>query len=137
MTDDKRKRRSGNGNAIQAQSGELRAARLGAIKRDIVNNLRQNALSIHATASRHGVSVRYIHQLFAADGTSFSKFVLQQRLAAVHLMLRDARFFGRAVTAIAFEVGFDDVSSFDRAFRRRYGATPSDVRETARQRNGE
>jgi AraC-like DNA-binding protein len=128
----KKKKSRGRRAAVRVQSGALRAARLSAIKSDILNNLRQHTLSIHGTASRHGISVRYIRQLFAADGTSFADFVLDQRLAAVYLMLSDVRFADRTISAIAFEAGFGDVSEFSRAFQRRYGVTPSDVREAAR-----
>ncbi len=136
MTDGKRRKSRRNGNAIHVRSGELRAARLSAIKRDILNNLRQPVLSIHATASRHEISVRYVQQLFTADGTSFADFVLQQRLAAVHHMLNDVRFADRAIAAIALEVGFYDLSGFNRAFRRCYGKAPSDMREAAREKSG-
>jgi AraC-like DNA-binding protein len=33
-----------------------------------------------------------------------------------------------SITAIAFDAGFGDLSYFNRTFRRRYGATPSDIR---------
>ena len=46
-------------------------------------------------------------------------------------MLVDARFRERTVSAIAFDVGFANLSYFNRRFRRRYGATPSEVREAA------
>jgi AraC-like DNA-binding protein len=39
------------------------------------------------------------------------------------------------ISDIAAEAGFSEVTAFNRAFRRRYGATPSDVRAGA-QRNG-
>ena len=120
------------GKATDGPGSGVRAARLAAIKTDIVNNLRQHALSIHGVASRHGISVGYIRQAFAAEGTTFTKFVLQQRLASAYLMLGDARFVDRTINAIAFEVGFGDVGSFNRAFRRRYGVKPSDMREQAR-----
>jgi AraC-like DNA-binding protein len=130
MTKEKKSRASRD--AVRVQNGALRAARLSAIKADILDNLRQPTLSIHAVAHRHGISARYIRQLFAADGASFADFVLERRLAAVHLMLSDVRFADRTISAIAFEVGFGDVSEFSRVFRRRYGVTPSDVREAAR-----
>ncbi len=111
---------------------DMRAARLYAIKSDILNHLGQQALSIHGIASRHGMSPTYVRRLFTAEGTSFAAFVLQQRLAVARLMLGDARFAHRAISAIAFEVGFGDVSHFQRAFRRRYGVKPSDMRDAAR-----
>jgi AraC-like DNA-binding protein len=38
----------------------------------------------------------------------------------------------RSITAIAYESGFGDLSHFNRAFRRRYGETPSEVRASLR-----
>jgi AraC-like DNA-binding protein len=35
---------------------------------------------------------------------------------------------GEKISAVAFDCGFADVSYFNRVFRRRYGAAPSDVR---------
>ncbi|WP_094194055.1 helix-turn-helix transcriptional regulator [Bradyrhizobium viridifuturi] len=64
----------------------------------------------------------------ASDGTTFSEFVLDQRLARAHGLLVDPRRTGRSISTIAFEAGFGDLSYFNRAFRRRYNATPSDIR---------
>jgi AraC-like DNA-binding protein len=38
---------------------------------------------------------------------------------------------GRAISTIAFELGFNDLSYFNRTFRRRYSATPSEIRDGA------
>jgi AraC-like DNA-binding protein len=35
---------------------------------------------------------------------------------------------GRSITAVAFEAGFNDLSYFNRTFRRRFGLTPSEAR---------
>jgi len=58
-----------------------------------------------------------------------------QRLLRAHRMLSDPARAQRPIGAIAFEVGFGDLSYFNRAFRRRYGVTPSDVRANARPAN--
>ena len=42
--------------------------------------------------------------------------------------VREPEFAGRPVTSIAYDVGFGDLSYFNRCFRRAYGATPSGVR---------
>ena len=86
-------------------------------------------------AARHGVTRRYVDMLFEVEGATFSEFVVDQRLARAHRMLSDPRFAGRTVNAIAFDVGFGDLSYFNRTFRRRYGATPSDVRNAAHREN--
>jgi AraC-like DNA-binding protein len=43
-------------------------------------------------------------------------------------MLREPGYAERTVSSIAYDVGFGDLSYFNRCFRRTYGATPSDVR---------
>jgi AraC-like DNA-binding protein len=117
-----------------AEAGEiargrgLRAARLRAIKIDVRAHLRERDLSAEAVARRQGLSPSYVRKLFDLAGTSFSAFVLDQRLAAAHAMLSSPRFAGLGVSAVAYDVGFGDLSYFNRVFRRRYGATPSDVR---------
>ena len=82
-------------------------------------------------AARQRVTPRYVQLLFESEGTTFSQFVLEQRLARAHRMLGDPRCAAWTIIAIAFTAGFGDVSYFNRAFRRRYGATPSDVRAHA------
>jgi AraC-like DNA-binding protein len=118
----------GGSHAVREPVSAVRAARLNEIKSHIVDSLRQHGLSIHAVAGRHGISVSYVRQLFAAEGTTFTEFVLQQRLAAADAMLRDPHFADRSITAIAFEAGFGDVAYFNRIFRRRLGKKPSDAR---------
>jgi AraC-like DNA-binding protein len=70
--------------------------------------------------------------LFEEDGSSFSSFVLAERMRGVRRMLVDRRYAHLNIAQIAHESGFGDVSYFNRAFRRHFGATPSDVREAAR-----
>jgi AraC-like DNA-binding protein len=105
----------------------LRAARLRAIKADIAQNIAGDVTG-PALSARHRLSERYIRKLFEGENTSLSRFVLGQRLTRVHRMLADPRFVDRTISDIAFEVGFGDLSTFNREFRQRFGATPSDVR---------
>jgi AraC-like DNA-binding protein len=122
--------------AAVAGSRGVPAARLRAIKTDIVNNLTDRQLSIDIIALRHGISPRYVSMLFDGDATTFSEFVLGRRLNRAYRMLIDPRFTHQTVSSIAFDSGFGDLSYFNRAFRRLYGATPSDVRAKA-QRDAE
>jgi AraC-like DNA-binding protein len=121
--------------AETARRGGLRAARLHAIKADILASLSQPGLTLAALAVRHGVSPRYVQMLFESEGTTFSRFLLDQRLERAHRMLSDPRLPERAIISIASAAGFGDLSYFNRAFRRRYGETPSDVRAGSRRRD--
>jgi AraC-like DNA-binding protein len=106
----------------------LRAARLGTIKADIIAYLDDGNLSLAMIADRQRVSLRYLQKLFEIDGTSFSEFVLDQRLAKAYRMLTNPLYFHRAISNVAYDVGFNDLSYFNRAFRRRYALTPSEAR---------
>jgi AraC-like DNA-binding protein len=65
----------------------VRAARLHAIKKDIRANTARPDLSPDEVALRQGVSSSYIRKLFRAEGTTFTDFLLEQRLARAHAML--------------------------------------------------
>jgi len=46
-------------------------------------------------------------------------------------LLQDPRWRYWKIAKIAAEAGFTDLSYFNRSFRRHFGATPSDIRESA------
>lgn len=106
----------------------LSAARLAAIKADIASRADLRGLSADEIAARHKLSPRYVRKLFERERLSFTEFVLGQRLKRAHAMLNDPRRASQSITDIAYEAGFNDLSYFNRAFRRRYDATPSDIR---------
>ncbi len=117
--------------AAQAQDRGVRAARLQAIKTDVLRRFSDGELSVAAVAARHSVTPRYVHKLFETEGTTFSSYLLACRLQFAHRMLTDRRIFPRSIASIAFDAGFSDLSHFNRAFRRRYDATPTEVRGAA------
>ncbi|HEV2955348.1 MAG TPA: AraC family transcriptional regulator [Xanthobacteraceae bacterium] len=117
--------------AMLARTRGVRAARLHAVKRDVMANLGARGLSLAAVATRHKISPSYVRKLFEGEGTSFTDFVLNERLARAHRLLADPRNAGRTIGDIAFEAGFGDLSYFNRAFRRRFDDTPSGIRARA------
>jgi transcriptional regulator GlxA family with amidase domain len=121
---------SRDGAAITEARG-VRAARLALIKADIERHVGHSDLTLFAVAKRQGVTPRSLQRLFESDGWTFSTFVVEQRLARAHRMLTDKRCAAWTIGAVALAAGFGDLSYFHRVFRRRYGATPSDVRADA------
>ncbi len=115
-----------------AKGRGLRAARLQAIKADIIANASQH-LKLDTIAARHGISPRYVRMLFDGEHTTFTDFVLTQRLMHTHRMLHMAVFDHHTISAIAYHCGFGDLSHFNHCFRRHYQATPSDVRGRAQE----
>jgi AraC-like DNA-binding protein len=115
-------------NAVMARLGGGRAARLREIKADIVQAIGREDISVGVVAARHRLPVRYVQRLFEAEGVTFTEFVLGRRLARAYTLLTDRRFADLPIGAIAFEAGFTNQPYFNRSFRHRYGASPSDVR---------
>jgi AraC-like DNA-binding protein len=119
-----------------AKERGLRVARLRAIKEDISARLGEPGLSLEGVALRNRVSPRYVQKLFEMEGTSFSDFVRLERLARTYDMLRDPRMAHLSISTIAYDCGFGDITAFNRAFRRQYNASPSDVRHSAKELAG-
>jgi AraC-like DNA-binding protein len=118
----------GGGGDLGLPEQGLRAARLRAIKDHILGRIEHHGLTLADVARSQQISESYIRQLLAENGTTFTDFVLDGRLTRAHRMLVDPLYADRSISAIAYEAGFGDLSYFNRTFRRRYGATPSDIR---------
>jgi AraC-like DNA-binding protein len=114
-----------------AEGRGIAAARLQSLIADIRAHLGDGDLSVAAVAARHCITPRYIHKLFENEGLTFSAFVLGQRLLRAHRMLSDPRLADRTISSVAYDVGFGDLSYFNRAFRRHYAGTPTEIREAA------
>ncbi|HEX2590943.1 MAG TPA: helix-turn-helix domain-containing protein [Rhizomicrobium sp.] len=119
---------SGDG-AAEASERSLGPARLSAIKSYITANLANPNLSVIDVARKHALSPRQVQRLFEQTGQTFSEHVQRERLNRVYLMLTNPGEACRSIGEIVFACGFGDISHFNRAFRRRYGASPSDVRK--------
>jgi AraC-like DNA-binding protein len=117
--------------AALAMDRGVKAARLKAIKSYIVENLGAHDLSVRSVAEHYALTPRYLHVLFEREGTTFSSFLLEQRLLLTHRMLKSPRYARSTIAAIAFAAGFGDLSHFNHCFRRRFGASPTEVRLAA------
>ena len=114
--------------APPARVRSVRAARLAAVKADVERHLADGTLTVATLAARHGISARYLHKLFEDEEITYSRFVLDRRLALAYRTLRQPRSATWTISSIAYDAGFGDLSYFNRTFRRRYGETPTSVR---------
>jgi AraC family transcriptional regulator, positive regulator of tynA and feaB len=74
-------------------------------------------------ADRFGVSPRYIHKLFAAQGLTCQTYITHARLRYARHDLINSPMKIRIAT-LAYRWGFSDPSSFGRAFRNLFGHSP-------------
>ncbi|SIQ72124.1 transcriptional regulator, AraC family [Rhizobium sp. RU20A] len=103
------------------------ASRLQAIRRTIEERMTESQLSVETIAALHGVTARTVQKLFQQEGTTFSRHLRERRLDAARqrIALGDPT---QPINRIAYDVGFSDLSYFNRSFMARYGQRPSDMR---------
>jgi AraC-like DNA-binding protein len=81
--------------------------------------------SAQRLAAAAGLSERYVNELLYEAGAGFTTRLTELRLRKAADMLVHAQ--GR-ISDVAFDCGFNDLSYFNRSFRRRFGLTPSAAR---------
>jgi AraC family transcriptional regulator, positive regulator of tynA and feaB len=86
-------------------------------------------LSAATLARRFHCSERYVHKLFAGTGRSVGEHVNDKRIAACTRDLLDNP-RNRKIAEIAFAAGFQDISHFNRLFKRINGAAPREFRHS-------
>ncbi|MFE7542031.1 AraC-like ligand-binding domain-containing protein [Streptomyces platensis] len=100
--------------------------------RDFIRrNLGDPSLSPATLAAAHRISVRYVHQLFAEEGTTAAAWIRGRRLERCRRDLANPHLQLRPIHAIAAQWGFIDPAHFSRAFRAVYGMPPRDYRQHA------
>ena len=98
------------------------------ILRRIERDFADPELSPTSVAEDCGISRRYLQTLLAGSGTSFVQELNATRLDRASDLLGDARAKGLSIADIAYRSGFLDPGYFARAFRKRFGITPSEWR---------
>jgi AraC-like DNA-binding protein len=86
-------------------------------------------LSPGLIAAAHYISTRYLHKLFAAEGTTVTGWVRARRLDRCRRDLLDPALQQRPVRAIAARWGLVDAQHFSRVFRAAYGLPPAEYRQ--------
>jgi AraC-like DNA-binding protein len=113
--------------AAQAELGGIKAARLREVLSAIARHACDPEFSAEVVAAQLAVTTRYINRLLEETGYTFSEHVNEHRLRQAWRLLSDPHCTLK-VASVAFDCGFNDLSYFNRAFRRRFGETPTSVR---------
>lgn len=98
-----------------------------AIARLVTQRFADERLTPASAAAALGCSVRTLHAACQREGRSFGGMLRDARLDAAERALRSTVLAGQ-VGPIAFACGFTDLSHFSRAFRARFGSSPSSYR---------
>jgi AraC-like DNA-binding protein/mannose-6-phosphate isomerase-like protein (cupin superfamily) len=83
--------------------------------------------TLDEAATATGLSRRQFTEVFRkVTGESWKKYILKLRLNHSRKLLLETE---KTVTAAAFESGFEDLSYFDRAFKRAFSCSPQGIRQ--------
>jgi AraC-like DNA-binding protein len=113
--------------SAQAEAGGLRSARLRQVLDAIATRACDSKFGVEAVAAELAVTSRTIQLMFEETGSTFSEHVSEHRLRRAWQLLADPK-SGLTIAEVAYEAGFNDLSHFYRAFRRRFGETPASAR---------
>ena len=120
------------------KSSELKpASRQSALLNRIYAYLEENYMDSDLTpgkvAKANRISTRYLHSLFSQSGTTLLKWVWERRLRAARNDLLDPSQTQSRISEIAYHRGFSDSAHFSRSFRNRFGISPTELRQRAKQ----
>ncbi|MFK4502770.1 AraC-like DNA-binding protein [Bradyrhizobium japonicum] len=121
------------GGTADIAAGVERAERhlyLAMIKRRIADNLETDALTADALCRHFQISRATLYRLFEADG-GLSHYVREQRLNLAFRQLISPSAEDTRLIDLAVGMRFSSDSTFIRAFRRKFGLTPGELRELA------
>lgn len=104
----------------------IAATQFDMARRIIEANLKSPDLCADMLCARLSVSRRQLYYVFEPYG-GVSKFITQRRLAACYTVLAQQG-EKQPISAVAFEHGFTNLSSFYRQFQARYGFSPGETR---------
>lgn len=112
----------------RARRRGLEAVRIQAIRKCIAQGCPDPQFDASDVSRDLRLSIRTLQGVLARAGTTFSQELIEARLDLAGARLRSREPTRETVTQIAFETGFNSLSTFYRAFRARFGHPPGDLR---------
>lgn len=111
-----------NAELVGQQVGSQCNKKLLSIQNWLLKHLDDPDLDASNIANQHAVSVRTLNRLFAGQGTTVKKWLLQKRLESSYRLLTVGGI--HRVTDVALATGFKDLSHFSRVFHQAFGISP-------------
>ena len=95
--------------------------------RDYIAQHKTESLSLSAVAKAAGASVFHFCKVFhKATGLKFTDYVARVRLEEARTQLLNP---DRRISEVAYDVGFQSLTQFNRMFKRVFGQSPSEFRQ--------
>jgi AraC-like DNA-binding protein len=114
------------GNPLAVFSPSKRDVVLSRAKNYVAQHLDDTDLNASRIAKSVGVSPGHLHRLFKACSVTVMRYVLSCRLDRAADFLRSLGRSNVSIGEIAYSCGFTNHAHFSRAFKERFGMSPSD-----------
>lgn len=101
------------------------------VKSFIDKHFREPDLTISSIAQRLRLTPRYVQLAFESDGQTPSEYLRTRRIETCARELLEQPRRRKSITEISFSNGFNSSSHFSTEFKRVYGMTPRDWRESS------
>lgn len=113
--------------------GDKKASNNEALKISVINyiheNFNNNMLSLDLLADEFSVSSKYISRFFKEQmGSTFTDYIKELRISYAKKLLKETN---KTIKDIVQEIGYTDVASFTRTFRKIEGIPPGKYREVS------
>ena len=95
------------------------------VKASLLESLGQGSVTELAVAQSLHMSTRNLNRKLSAENTSFKQLLLEIRSELASQYINDPTL---TLTEISYQLGFSEISSFSRAYKRWTGQSPSDAR---------
>ncbi|MDH4248262.1 MAG: AraC family transcriptional regulator [Deltaproteobacteria bacterium] len=112
----------------EASQKGISTALVAAIEQEIEANFLEPEFHPASAAALLGMSTRYLHKILEPTGISFSKRLLQRRLAHARGLLSASGAARLGILEVALECGFGSAEHFSQCFRAAFGMSPRDFR---------
>jgi AraC-like DNA-binding protein len=118
---------------VEREGDDLESrAHLRRLRQAIESQMPDPGLSLRRLADSEGVTPRYVQKLFGANGETFSGYLRTRRLERCRQDLTSPQHAACSIPDIYSRWGFKGATQFSRAFCKRFGASPRQVRREAR-----
>jgi AraC-like DNA-binding protein/ligand-binding sensor protein len=108
---------------VESQNAEPELVRKA---RKYIEEHKGEPLSLHAVAKAAGASIFHFCKVFhKSTGLKFTDYVARVRLEGARTQLLNPN---RRISEVAYDVGFQSLTQFNRTFKRVFGESPTDFR---------
>lgn len=118
------------GNQATPENRGLQNYHRGRIKRFALAHLHLPGLNVEFISAALNLSIRYIHRLFEQETLPLMRWVMKQRLERAREQLAQPDNCHLSIAQIAYVWGFADHAHFSRSFRKEFGYSPREARNS-------